>query len=310
MDTNAIAKFIQDEAVGKRPANLKLSDIKWKLLIRQVLRGKNVIMTGPSGCGKTFATQQVAEVLNRPLFSFNLGATQDPRSSLIGNTQFKDGEGTYFGESEFVRAIQTENAIVLLDELSRAHPEAWNILMSVTDQGQRYLRIDEAPDTPTIKVAEGVTFIATANIGAEYTSARVMDRAIMDRFTIVEMETLSQEDEEDLIKMLHPELDGSIAKAISSISSQTRQEVMTDNGNISSSVSTRVALECAELVLDGFSLAEAAQVSIYPYFSDAGGEESERTWVRQVVEKYLPFDDGAEDLFEGVDEDDDEDNPF
>ena len=64
-----------------------------------------------------------------------------------------------------------------MDEISRAHPEAWNILMTVLDAGQRYLRLDEHQDAPTIEVAEGVTFVATANIGNEYTATRAMDRA-------------------------------------------------------------------------------------------------------------------------------------
>jgi MoxR-like ATPase len=136
------------------------------------------MMTGPAGCGKTMAAKSLVNALDRPEFYFNLGATQDPRSTLIGNTHFSKEDGTYFTESEFVRAIQTENAVILLDELSRAHPEAWNILMTVLDQGQRYLRLDEADGSPTVKVAKGVCFIATANIGNEYTSTRVIDKAL------------------------------------------------------------------------------------------------------------------------------------
>ena len=60
--------------------------------------------------------------------------------------------------------------------------------MTVLDAGQRYLRLDEASGQATINVADGVTFIATANIGNEYTSTRVMDKALMDRFTIIEMD--------------------------------------------------------------------------------------------------------------------------
>ena len=145
-------------------------------------------MTGPSGCGKTMAAKSLINALDRPQFYFNLGATQDPRASLIGNTHFAKDTGTYFSESLFVKAIQTENAVILLDEISRAHPEAWNILMTVLDQGQRYLRLDEADGAPTINVAEGVSFIGTANIGNEYTSTRVMDRALLDRFVVIEMD--------------------------------------------------------------------------------------------------------------------------
>ncbi len=62
--------------------------------------------------------------------------------------------------------------------------------MTVLDEGQRYLRLDEDINAPTIYVAPGVSFIATANIGTEYTSTRVLDRALMDRFEIIEVDIL------------------------------------------------------------------------------------------------------------------------
>ena len=136
-----------------KPDTLMMSEIKWKYLIRSAVRGKNIMMTGPAGCGKTMAAKTLVQSLDRPDFYFNLGATQDPRATLIGNTHYNKDKGTYFSESLFVKAIQTEDAVILLDELSRAHPEAWNILMTVLDEGQRYLRLDEASGQATIKVA-------------------------------------------------------------------------------------------------------------------------------------------------------------
>ena len=110
---------------------MKMGDLKWKYLVRSAVRGKNIMMTGAAGCGKTMAAKSLVNALDRPEFYFNLGATQDPRSTLIGNTHFNKSDGTYFSESTFVKAIQTENAVILLDELSRAHPDAWNIHMTV-----------------------------------------------------------------------------------------------------------------------------------------------------------------------------------
>ena len=49
---------------------------------------------------------------------------RDSRATLIGNVHFDKKKGTYFSESVFVKAIQTPNAVILLDELSRTHPLA------------------------------------------------------------------------------------------------------------------------------------------------------------------------------------------
>ncbi len=176
-DHEEVLQFIHN-SYSLKPKMLMMSELKWKYLVRSGVRGKNIMMTGPAGCGKTMAAKSLVNSLDRPDYYFNLGATQDPRSTLIGNTHFDSKKGTYFSESHFVKAIQTPNAVILLDELSRAHPDAWNILMTVLDYGQRYLRLDEASGSETIKVAEGVTFVATANIGNEYTSTRVMDKAL------------------------------------------------------------------------------------------------------------------------------------
>jgi len=280
--------FIHNDSVDLRPSLLMLPDLKWKYLVRSAMRGKNIMMTGAAGSGKTMAAKALANALDRPEFYFNLGATQDPRSTLVGNTHFSKDSGTFFSESSFVKAIQTEDSIILLDELSRAHPEAWNILMTVLDPGQRYLRLDEADNSPIVNVAKGVTFIATANIGNEYTSTRVIDRALLDRFTIIEMELLSKEKEEALLLQMYPEADKTMISNIASIVSATREEMKTEIPRISTSVSTRASVEFASLCHDGFTLEESAEVTVYPLFDDAGGLDSERTFIKQLVQKFIP----------------------
>ena len=56
---------------------------------------------------------------------------------------------------------------------------------------------------------------------------------------------------------------------------------------ISTTVSTRATLEIAELLEDAFTLEQAIEILVYPLFSDEGGNDSERTYVKQVVQKYL-----------------------
>jgi nitric oxide reductase NorQ protein len=294
-DHEEVLQFIHS-SYGLKPKALMMSELKWKYLIRSAVRGKNIMMTGPAGCGKTMAAKSVVNSLDRPDFYFNLGATQDPRSTLIGNTHFDTKKGTYFSQSLFVEAIQTPNSVILLDELSRAHPDAWNILMTVLDYGQRYLRLDEQSGSDTIKVADGVTFVATANIGNEYTSTRVMDKALMDRFTIVEMDVLNESDEIELLNYMFPNVDSQILTNVAKIANLTRVESKSETARITSGISTRTTVELCGLLYDGFSLEEASEVSIYPQYDSTGGVDSERTFVKQIVQKFC--DDGSsDDLF-------------
>ena len=124
--TKDVINFVHS-APEFKPNDLIMADVKWKYLIRNIMRGQNIMMVGDSGMGKTVAAIAAARSLERPLYIIGMGSTQDPRATLIGNTQFNKDSGTFFAESRFVNAIQEENAVIILDELSRANGEAWNI---------------------------------------------------------------------------------------------------------------------------------------------------------------------------------------
>jgi hypothetical protein len=159
--------------------------------------------------------------------------------------------------------------------------------------------LDEAEGSPIVKVADGVTFIATANIGGEYTSTRVIDRAVIDRFVVIEMDVLTDVEEFDLLKYMFPSVGEYSLKAIGEIAHHTRQQSLMDDGKLSAMISTRASVEMASLVYDGFSLLESAEISVFPLFSKDGGADSERTYIKQLVQKYKETD-SDEQLFNDV----------
>jgi len=278
----------------KVPNDLIIKDIKWKIILRSILKGKNLMITGPQGAAKTLSLIKAAKAFpDRKFFVIPMGASQDPRATLIGNTHYDNLSGTFFSPSLFVRAIQTENAIILLDELSRQHLEATNILMSPLDYSLRFLRIDEDIDAPTIKVAKGVSFISTCNVGIQFTSTRLLDRAFKDRFIIIEMDLLKKHEEIKLLESKFPNVKSKEIEVIANISHEIREEANSDNPRINDIISTRTTIEMTEMLDDGFDLKSVIETLVFPFFSPDGGNESERTFIKQLVQRYINFDENA-----------------
>lgn len=272
-----------------KPEKLRIDELRWRYLMRSAYRGKNILLVGPTGCGKTLAAKSVISALNRESESLimNMGSTQDPRTAIVGKTLFDKTTGTYFNESPFVSAIKRENTIIVLDEISRAHPEAWNLLIPVLDETQRCLRLDEDVGGTVVNVANGVTFIATANIGSEYTATRIMDRALLGRFPVkIEMDYLPESEEIDLCMNHYPTVEKSMVETIVKMSNDIRTAAKT--GTVNMGVSTRSVLDMVGLFSDGFLLKEIVSMVLFTDYSGEGGVESERTFVKQIVQKILP----------------------
>jgi len=284
-------------AISLKPKTLILAELKWKYAVHSALRGQNIIFTGYSGFGKTLTGRTIGKVLGRPFFKFNLGATQDARATLIGNTHFNKETGTYFVKSEFIKAITTPGAVILLDEITRANPDAENILMTILDPDQRYVRLDEDPKTPVINVAPGVTFFTTANVGGEYTATRIIDRATKDRFPVmIEMDIPTEAEEFKLLKLLYPEINQKLIKGIVAVAGYTRKEATSEAPTLTTMISIRSTVAQVSMLNDGFTFSEVMEASVVNMFSGEGGADSERTHLLQFIQQYSNLD--AEPLFE------------
>jgi len=283
--------FLQEKVEELKPDYYKIDPLKWRHTARESLRGNDLIVTGPSGTGKTLLVIEMAKALGRPFYHFNLGSTQDARTTLVGTREAEDGT-TRFEPSKFVEAIRTENATILLDEITRANPDAWNILMPVLDEKQRYLQLDESHEQDVIPVADGVSFQATANVGVQYTSARELDRAIWERFSVIEADILDKEEEFDMLQIKFPEVDDEKLENIAAVVGQIRFEAESDSV-LDRIVSTRQSVKVASLVRDGYTIHEALRLKVLPYFED----DSRREYANKVIQGIIDTDGAFDDLF-------------
>jgi len=121
----------------------------------------------------------------------------------------------------------------------------------------------------------------------------MLDKALLDRFAVIEMDILNDEEEGGLLNYMFPNVDEKILSDIASIAHLTRIESNNDSARIDSGISTRTSVELAGLIYDGFELADAAEITIYPQYDASGGVDSERTFVKQIVQKFI--NDGTDD---------------
>ena len=99
---------------------------------------------------------------------------------------------------------------------------------------------------------------------------------------------------------MFPNVDSTIIGNVAKIATLTRTESSSDTARITSGISTRTTVELCGLLYDGFSLEEASEVTIYPQYDSTGGVDSERTFVKQIVQKFC--DDGSSDELFNEDE--------
>ena len=114
-----------------------------------------------------------------------------------------------------------------------------------------------------------------------------MDKGLLDRFTHIEMELLELEEEIQLLQQLYPELKPDAINIIAQLADKTRKELFSYNPRVSFAISTRQTQELAHMVQNGFSIQEAVEILIYPAYDPTGGNDSERTFIKQLVQKYF-----------------------
>ena len=252
-----------------------VDSMNWKFLVRNIIKHKNTMLIGPTGTGKTELVIEIAKQLNLNISIYDMGAMQDPLTDLLG-THRLEGNSSVFDYSQFVEDVQ-KPGIILLDELSRAPQMAMNILFPCLDS-RRELRIDIAGSNNIrkVKVHPECVFIATANIGAEYSGTQDIDAALLNRFLPLQLDYMPSKIEEHVL-MVRTEIDETSAKTICNYAKQIRESYK--NEVLSKSISTRETLAIAELVVDGFTIQDAFKYIIFQKFMS----EDEITTMKSIL---------------------------
>lgn len=245
----------------------------WYHLIRNYTKRKNTLLIGESGAGKTDLVQILMKKIRKPISIFDM-AISNPTKVLCGNLRAENGS-TYYQYARFAEKIQKEG-LVLLDEISRAHPTANNILLPVTDK-RRTLYIEDAIDDTEIELHPKCSVWATANLGAKFIGTNSLDHALLNRFSQVAV-TYPPKDKESLIIQKVHGLPKYQADALASVADLIRQD-----SDLSKDVSTRQLMEIAEMISDGYTSMQAFDLTIMQQFDDDNGM-GERAKVKSIIQ--------------------------
>ncbi|KRG70488.1 ATP-dependent Clp protease ATP-binding subunit ClpA [Pseudoxanthomonas dokdonensis] len=137
----------------------------------------NFLFTGPTGVGKTEVTKQLALQLGIELVRFDMSEYMEPHSvsRLIGAPPGYVGfdQGGLLTE----KIVKTPHCVLLLDEVEKAHPDIFNILLQVMDRG---VLTDTNGREANFK---NVILVMTTNAGAAQASRRTIGFTQQDHST-------------------------------------------------------------------------------------------------------------------------------
>ena len=124
--------FGQDEAIGNLTSAIKLARSGLGNPDKPI---GNFLFAGPTGVGKTEVTKQLAMQLGIELVRFDMSEYMESHSvsRLIGAPPGYVGfdQGGLLTE----KIVKTPHCVLLLDEIEKAHPDIFNILLQVMDRG-------------------------------------------------------------------------------------------------------------------------------------------------------------------------------
>jgi len=173
-DKLKLVVFGQDEAISTLSAAVKLS--RAGLNSPEKPTG-SFLFAGPTGVGKTEVSRQLAKVMGMELVRFDMSEYMERHtvSRLIGAPPGYVG----FDQGGLLTEAVNKNphCVLLLDEIEKAHPEVFNLLLQVMDHGTLTDNNGRKTDF------RNVILVMTTNAGAETISRRSIGFSHQDHAT-------------------------------------------------------------------------------------------------------------------------------
>ncbi|MDQ3161131.1 MAG: AAA family ATPase, partial [Pseudomonadota bacterium] len=166
--------FGQDEAIGSLTSAIKLARSGLGNPDKPI---GNFLFAGPTGVGKTEVTKQLAMQLGIELVRFDMSEYMESHSvsRLIGAPPGYVGfdQGGLLTE----KIVKTPHCVLLLDEIEKAHPDIFNILLQVMDRG---VLTDTNGREANFR---NVVLVMTTNAGASHAARRSIGFTKQDHST-------------------------------------------------------------------------------------------------------------------------------
>ncbi len=149
--------FGQDRALDQLAAAIKLARAGLRSPEKPI---GNFLLTGPTGVGKTEACKQLAKVMGISFLRFDMSEYMERHtvSRLIGAPPGYVGfdQGGLLTDA----IAKTPHSVLLLDEIEKAHPDVFNVLLQIMDHGKLTDNNGKSTDF------RHVILLMTSNVGA------------------------------------------------------------------------------------------------------------------------------------------------